>query len=710
MHISRFLLIGALGIAAASPAFAGGDFDPTFDPALAVDINPDPDIFEVNLTAAPVTWQFIPGVNSEAYAYNGQIPGPLIDMSLGQTLRVNFTNNLGEPTTIHWHGVDAPADMDGSHISQLTIPDGGTFTYEFEMLTPGMKWYHPHVRTDYMVEHGLYGPIIVRDAAAERALELQGQEHVIVFDDIRIDEATGVLDTFEETDPLVRSIYQLSGRTGNVLLVNGKQASTIPPLQVPNGKPQRWYVLNVSNSEFARLDLAEYYSSYPAQIGVTPINPIAGRFIGPLYKVGGDRGFISQSEFRDRIVEVLPSVDHFIFEDFRGILLVPGERGQYIFTPWGAEGRLMPVDQWDWSRGDHVAFYKPDGTIGLGDDPLDGFKDTVNYFKMQLVGPDPGAPYYTPPVVLDPSNYTPLQLADVDKTVTITLGHAPPDAAGDVTFFAQVNGSGPVPMGKMTSLDAFDFDIGDTVLWEIKNLTHGDHPFHTHGFAFQWYETQYFDMVTPENNFTEFPTVLENKDTVLVPARPGAMGSSNTVLRALMYIDDTGREGELAAAGRWPTATESGGYLFHCHILEHAARGMMGFFEVFDPTDPFANLGGATADTMGNHPYLTGTGALTAGTPLTITLEDSVPGALTFLVIGGATAPIPIAGAPGGFLLPTFDLFFGPRTVNAMGKVNRNYTWPSTFPVGLDVFWQYLITEDLGLNYHVSNALRTRQL
>ena len=710
MHISSFLLIGALSVAAASPAFAGGDFDPTFDPAPAIDINPDPTIFEVNLTAAPITWQFVPGVNSQVFAYNGQIPGPLIDLNLGDTLRVNFTNNLGEATTIHWHGVDAPADMDGSHIAQLTIPDGGTFTYEFDMLTPGMKWYHPHVRTDYMVEHGLYGPIIVRDAAVERQLELQGEEHIIIFDDIRMDETTGILDTFSETDPLVRSIYQLSGRTGNMLLVNGKQSSSVPPLQVPNGKPQRWYVLNVSNSVFARLDLGRYYTSYPAQIGVTPFNPIGGRWSGPLFKIGGDRGLVSQREFRDRVVEVVPTVDHFIFEDFRGMLLVPGERGQYSFTPWGSEGRLLNVDQWDWARGDHVAFYKPDSTIGLGDDPLDGFKDTVRYFDMQLVGPNPGPPFYTPPLVLDPGNYTPLQLADVDKTVTVTLGHAAPDAAGDVIFFAQMNGGGPVPMKKMTSLDAFDFDIGDTVLWEVKNLSHGDHPFHTHGFAFQWYETQYFDMVTPANNFTEFPTVLENKDTVLVPARTGAKGSSNTVLRALMFIDDTGREGELAAAGRWPTATKSGGYLFHCHILEHAARGMMGFFEIFDPTDPFANLGGATADTLGNHPHLTGTGTLVGGTPLTITLEDSVPGALTFLVIGGATAPVPIAGTPGGFLLPTFDLFFGPKTVNAMGEVNRNYTWPTGFPVGLDVYWQYLVTEDLGLNYHVSNALRTRQL
>ncbi|MFT7664127.1 MAG: FtsP/CotA-like multicopper oxidase with cupredoxin domain, partial [Planctomycetota bacterium] len=593
MKFYKAVIVGVISALTASTAVAGADFDPTFDPASAVDINADPNIVEVNLVAAPIMWQFIPGVNTAAFAYNGQIPGPLLEVDLGQTLRVNFTNNLGEDTTIHWHGVDAPADMDGSHISQLVIPDGGTFTYEFEMLTPGLKWYHPHVRTDVMVEHGLYGPILVRDVVAETALNLQGQEHIVMFDDIRIDEVTGIIDTFDYTDPLERVIYQTSGRTGNVLLVNGKRASDVE-LNVANGEPQRWYNWNVSNSVFARLDLNEFYEYTPAEIGNTPYQIPGEQWPGEVWKVGGDRGLLASVEQRSRVVEVLPTVDHFIFQDFRAILLVPGERMDVIFTPFGREDENLPVDQWDWARGDHVAFYKPDGTIGLGDDPEDGFKDTVKYFDMKLIGPDPGGPYYAPPTILDPGNIVELDIIDVDKTVNVTFGHSTPDAAGNVNFFAVVDGGTPMPFPKLTSLVAADLEIGDVVQWNVKNLSHGDHPFHTHGFAFQWYETEYFDAVTPAFNYFEFPTQITNKDTILVPARTGAKGTSNTTLRALMLIDDTGREGRLTAQGRWPTANTSGGYLFHCHILEHVTRGMMGFFEVFDPTDPFANLGGAT--------------------------------------------------------------------------------------------------------------------
>jgi FtsP/CotA-like multicopper oxidase with cupredoxin domain len=703
MQPKRLLFVGALAVLTAGVTTA--QWDPNFDPIPAVDINPDPNIVEINLTAAPVTWQFVPGVNSQVYAYNGQIPGPLIEAKVGDTLRVHFTNNLGEDTTVHWHGVDTPASMDGSHISQLRVPDGGTFEYEFKLLTPGLKWYHPHVRTDYMVENGLYGPLLVRDAALEASLNIPGVEHMIVFDDIKMDVNTGVLDTFSEADPLENAIYQLSGRLGNVLLVNGRQASTIPNLQVPNGVPQRWFVLNVANSRFCRLDLNEWYASYPAQIGVTPYQVPSEQWQGDVWKIGGDRGFTKSRVLRPRVVEVLPFVDHFIFEEFRGILVVPGERMEVLFVPNGDDGEILPVDSWDWARGDHFGFYKPDGTIGLGDAPDDGFKDTVNYFNMQLVGPDPGGPYYEPPVDLD-TNFERLLQTDVNKTVSVFLGHALPDAAGDVTLFAYMDGNGPVPMAKMTSLEAFDFEPGDTVLWEINNLAHGDHPFHTHGFAFQWFETQYIDAVTPDKNKFEYPRQRENKDTILVPARPGAKGTSRTVLRALMKITDEGREGILAAQGRWPTADSSGGFLYHCHILEHAGRGMMGFYEIFDPTDPFANLGGATADLAGGHSYLRGSGDTQPGMPFSVTLQDATPGAPSFMVVGASQAIAPLTL---GFFVPFPDVIKGPFSPNAMGKIVRNFTWPTGLPAGTELFWQYATFES-PTAFNVSNALRTKQL
>ena len=118
------------------------------------------------------------------------VPGPTLYAQRGDTVKVNFTNNLPESTTVHWHGVKVPAGHDGSHISQVIIPgNGGTFTYEFKVLAEGLKWYHPHVRTFDQVEKGLHGLLRVEEPPAQRAaLGLTNvEEHLLVFDDILLD-------------------------------------------------------------------------------------------------------------------------------------------------------------------------------------------------------------------------------------------------------------------------------------------------------------------------------------------------------------------------------------------------------------------------------------------------------------------------------------------------------------------------------------------
>ena len=132
-------------------------------------------------------------------------------------------------------------------------------------------------------------------------------------------------------------------------------------------------------------------------------------------------------------------------------------------------------------------------------------------------------------------------------------------------------------------LDAHTVAVGDTHIWEVNNLTAGDHNFHTHGFSFQPIELQFVDMDTPENNSVVPFDAVEVKDTILMPKRPGARGRSRTILRAAVHFDDTGREGQTEAFGKLPGETTSGGWLLHCHLLEHAARGMMSFFQVLNP-------------------------------------------------------------------------------------------------------------------------------
>ena len=66
-----------------------------------------------NLTAAPVKWDILKDVTVTAWAYNGMVPGPLIRVTDGDKVKILVKNNLSEPTTIHWHGIQVPNNMDG---------------------------------------------------------------------------------------------------------------------------------------------------------------------------------------------------------------------------------------------------------------------------------------------------------------------------------------------------------------------------------------------------------------------------------------------------------------------------------------------------------------------------------------------------------------------------------------------------------------------
>src|SRR3954469_2271107 len=130
----------------------------------AVDTNHDPRVVEVNLDARVASLEIAHGVRTEAWTYNGGLPGPLIRARVGDRLIVHFTNRLPTPTTVHWHGVRVPIQMDGvPEVSQPDVVPGGSFTYDFIVPDAGLYWYHPHVNSAAQVGFGLYGPLLVED-------------------------------------------------------------------------------------------------------------------------------------------------------------------------------------------------------------------------------------------------------------------------------------------------------------------------------------------------------------------------------------------------------------------------------------------------------------------------------------------------------------------------------------------------------------------
>jgi FtsP/CotA-like multicopper oxidase with cupredoxin domain len=132
-----------------------------------------------DLTASVIRWHILPDVAVEAYAYNGQVPGPRLEVTEGDRVRINFRNLLPESSTVHWHGLILPNEMDGpAKVTQPPVPTGGTYTYEFEVGQHGTYFYHTHDHSDRQQAFGLYGALIIRPKNPEQEVAAD-IEHVI---------------------------------------------------------------------------------------------------------------------------------------------------------------------------------------------------------------------------------------------------------------------------------------------------------------------------------------------------------------------------------------------------------------------------------------------------------------------------------------------------------------------------------------------------
>ena len=113
---------------------------------------------EFHLVAEPVVRELAPGMKANLWGYNGQSPGPTIEVVEGDRVRIFVTNKLPEHTSIHWHGQRLPNGMDGvSGLTQPAIKPGKTFVYEFVARRAGTFMYHPHADEMTQMAMGLMG-------------------------------------------------------------------------------------------------------------------------------------------------------------------------------------------------------------------------------------------------------------------------------------------------------------------------------------------------------------------------------------------------------------------------------------------------------------------------------------------------------------------------------------------------------------------------
>ena len=122
----------------------------------------------------------VDGKVSRAIGINGTVPGPLIRLKEGQRVRLRVQNTLDEDSSIHWHGLLVPFEMDGvPGVSFPGIMPRSTFDYEFDLSHAGTYWYHSH--SAYQEEDGVYGPIVIDPAGPDPVA--YDREHVLVLSD-----------------------------------------------------------------------------------------------------------------------------------------------------------------------------------------------------------------------------------------------------------------------------------------------------------------------------------------------------------------------------------------------------------------------------------------------------------------------------------------------------------------------------------------------
>lgn len=246
------------------------------------DLNPDSHILEIRLEAKVAEVELKPGVKTKVWTYNGLLPGPYIRAAKGDRLIVHFHNSLPEATTIHWHGLRVPNEMDGTPgMTQPLVPTGGDFTYDFVLRDAGTYWYHPHANSAAQVGFGLYGPIVVTDPADPKEF---GDDLVLMLSDISLyDNALMAKDEGG-------NFGDLFGREGSTLLINGR---VMPTLLVRKGKQQRWRIINAARSRYWTFALRN----------------------NTFTRLGGDNGLAARSEPLPRIT------------------IAPAERMDLVYTP-----------------------------------------------------------------------------------------------------------------------------------------------------------------------------------------------------------------------------------------------------------------------------------------------------------------------------------------------------------------------------------------
>ncbi|MFZ4809585.1 MAG: multicopper oxidase family protein [Hyphomicrobiaceae bacterium] len=450
------------------------------------------------LHVQPGVSEFLPGVKTPTIGVNGPYLGPTVQMREGDDVEMVVTNGLREPTTLHWHGLHVPAAQDGG--PHQVIPPGGTWSPRFRIKQgPSTCWYHSHLmgRTGEQVLRGLAGLIQI-EGTSQASLDLPSEYGVddvpVVIQDRRFaaDGSFAYISSMADV---------MMGYRGDTILVNG----TLSPYLTLRRRLTRLRILNGSNARFYNL----------------------GRKDGAEMTVIGVDGGMLDTPAR-----------------LRRLRLAPGERAEVVIEA-EAGGNVMLMG------------YPISTGRGMGGMMMGGGEAPFPILELRAGKLETSPSILANRLAAQPAWFS----AKASRTRTFDLemgmmgggmgrgmGHGSGMRGG-------MAGAGQGHMmginGRAMDLSRIDerVPLGAIEIWEVRNRTPIDHPFHIHDVQFR---------IIDRDGQPPRPEELGLKDTVVVEA-----GGVVRVMAEFADFADPVRP-----------------YMYHCHILEHEDAGMMGQFVV----------------------------------------------------------------------------------------------------------------------------------
>ena len=368
------------------------------------------------------------GQAAQLFSYNGQIPGPKLEVRSGETVRIHLTNNLTEPTNLHYHGLHIPPTGNADNIF-LKISSGEVFNYEFTIPDNhpgGTFYYHPHLHgwVARQVFGGLGGIFVIR-GAMDAIPEIEAAQEVFLFlKDFSLDTSGRV--------PIPHHMEQMLGREGPLVTVNGRSN---PDLFIPQDGLLRLRLVNASNARFYRLALEDH----------------------PLYLIAMDGISLSEPV------------------ELRELLLTPGERADILVRGEREPGQYRLLDL-PYDRGSMGMMGPGMGRgmmgprMGPGGRNFSGEGTTRTLATLTYQG-------QVEPVPL-PQQLIPVEALPAPQTVRrFSLNHGMSPGMG-MAFFINGQTFNHQRIDTRVSLDTVED-------WEIANTGTMDHPFHLHTNPFQ---------------------------------------------------------------------------------------------------------------------------------------------------------------------------------------------------------------------------------